>query len=253
MDKIRMIPFLMLAWLVLPLHAVAGSATAQVDQVATGKKIFMSGAGSQVPACQSCHGVDGAGSDDLGTPRLASQVYTYVLKQLTDFSTGKRTDGVMHQMNQIAASLTPEQRKDVAAFVHKMPNPQHAGSDFKQLHKNGVEIGDPSFGRYIVKHGLPAQDVAACQICHGFDGRSAGLMYPMLSGQKYVYLRNQLMAFRRAAVGAKSGGRSNDFMAQMRNVAGKLNDSEINDVAAYLTLVNPELAPPNPGIAASKR
>jgi cytochrome c553 len=243
MDRERVVLLVLLAWLALPMRAFAGP---EIGHPEAGKSIYMFGAGKQVPACQSCHSPDGTGSDDIGTPRLASQVYSYVVKQLTDFATNRRIDDVMQQMNHIAASLSDQQRLDVAAFVHLMDTP-FTGSNLEKLQKEGMVVGDPARGRHIVERGLPAQGVPACQACHGFHGRSAGRMYPRLSGQNYVYLKHELESFRRGAHGApKAEGRSNDFMGQMREVAGKLTDRDIVDVASFLTGAEPPTPPENP-------
>ena len=46
----------------------AGESMGNVDH---GRTIFQNGKGDDVPACAGCHGVDGLGSDDMGSPRLA--------------------------------------------------------------------------------------------------------------------------------------------------------------------------------------
>ena len=236
--------WVILAWLALPATAVAGGPVS--GDIEAGRNIYMVGQGSQVPACQSCHGPDGTGSDDIGTPRLASQVYAYLFKQLTDFATDRRTDDVMHQMNGIAHALSDRQRRNVATFIHSMQSP-YTGSDLAQLRREGVTIGQAARGRRIVERGIPKRGVPACQACHGFHGRSAGRMYPKLSGQNYVYLRHELRSFRRGARGVKGEpGRANDFMGQMRQVAGKLTDRDIDDVATFLTQARPPTAPENP-------
>jgi cytochrome c553 len=234
-----------LALLAMPVPLYAGEAEPDVN---AGQQIFNFGVGDQIPACQKCHGPDGMGlgAVDIGTPRLASQVYTYLVKQLTDFATDRRTDTIMHQMNRIARGLSPQQRKDVAAYLHLLKWP-FTGTDLKRLAKEGsVPIGDPVRGGKIIKYGIPAKGVPACQNCHGYEGQSTGSLYPMLSGQNYLYLRHELAAFRLGAQGIKENARNNDFMSQMRAVAGKLSDQDINDVAAFMTGAKPPPAPDNP-------
>ena len=231
----------MLAWLILPTHAAAAPDTGGIS---AGEQIFISGLGDRVPACQKCHGADGMGSDDIGTPRLASQVYAYLFKQLTDFATDRRTDDVMHKMNDIAKAMTEQQRKDVAAYLHTLQAP-YSGSDLGKLRKEGTRIGDAERGQSIVTAGIPDERVPACQGCHGYRGHSAGLLFPALSGQNYVYLTHELASFRRASRG-DAAGRTNDYMGAMRDVAGKLSDRDIADVAAFLTGVKPPPPPNNP-------
>ncbi len=195
-----------------------------------GRKIFTQGKGDAVPACQSCHGVDGMGNDDLGTPRLANQVFTYELKQLTDFATGKRIDNTLNAMNDIAKALTPAERRDVVTYVHSLKTP-FLGSDLRALKKAGdVKIGDRTRGAMIVHYG--DDGIISCKSCHGYNGRSAGRIFPMLTGQRYVYLLNQLHNWKNGTV---ADGRANDLGGMMRTVAKTLSDKDMRDVASFLT------------------
>ncbi len=234
----------MLTYLVLPAPLHADESENSID---AGQKIFTYGLDDRIPACQKCHGANGLGlgAFDIGTPRIASQVYAYLLKQLTDFATNKRIDTIMHQMNRIAKGLSKQQRKDVAAYLHTLKWP-YKGSDLIQLGRDGVRIGDPVRGGKIIKAGIPARGVPPCQACHGYEGQSTGRLYPVLSGQNYLYLTHELISFRRGAQGASDHVRANDFMGQMRAVAVKLSDRDINDVAAFLTGAKPPPAPDNP-------
>jgi len=234
----------MLAYLVLPapLHADESE-----NSINAGQQIFTYGVDDRIPACQKCHGADGMGlgAVDIATPRTASQTYTYLLKQLTDFATNRRTDDVMHQMNRIAGGLSEQQRKDVATYLHSLTWP-YKSSDLARLAQDGVKIGDPGRGGRIVNFGIRKQGIPACRVCHGYDGHGAGRLYPILSGQNYLYLTHELKSFCRAARRTKGYGRANDFMAQMRGVAAKLSDQDINDVAAFLTAAKPPPMPENP-------
>lgn len=69
---------------------------------------------SGVPACASCHGENGEGTDNL--PRLAGQHKRYVSDQLTEFHNRKRTNdnAIMHS---VAAKLTEMEIEAVANYV----------------------------------------------------------------------------------------------------------------------------------------
>ncbi|MDX8392934.1 MAG: c-type cytochrome [Mariprofundaceae bacterium] len=238
------------AWFVTPVVASAEETLGNVDR---GRVIYQFGKGDDVPACQGCHAADGLGSDEVGTPRLAYQIDSYILKQLTDFAEDKRTDDVMYQMNDIAVALSVQDRKDVASYVHTLKTP-YLGSNLDQLRRDGAEIGDPAKGKMIAEFGAPDHGVPACQSCHGFHGRSAGRMYPAIGGQNYVYLKHELESFRNggntSAADIASGekeddARTNDYMGQMRAVAKNLTDEDIANVAAFLTLAKPT-TPGNP-------
>jgi cytochrome c553 len=235
----------------------AFSAEEALGNVDRGRLIYQNGKGDDVPACQGCHAPDGLGDDNVGTPRLAYQIDTYVLKQLEDFAGGKRTDDTMYAMNDIAKGLSDQEKKDVAAYVHTLKTP-YIGSNLDQLRRDGATVGDPAKGKMIAEYGAPDHNVPACQSCHGFHGRSAGRMYPAIGGQNYVYLKHELESLRNGfkAFGTKTltaeqmankedTQRANDYMGQMRAVAGRLTDEDIANVAAFLTLAKPT-TPGNP-------
>lgn len=70
---------------------------------------------------------------------------------------------------------------------------------------------------------------ATCAACHGMQGVSVAPMYPNLAGQKEQYLVAQLQAFR-------DGTRKNAIMQPM---AKNLSDTEIANLAAYLSALKP--------------
>ena len=191
-----------------------------------GKKIYNEGKGD-VPACNSCHGPSGMGNDDMGTPRLAGQVYQFVVKQLEDFATDVRKDLTMSVMNANAKGLTPQDRMDVAAYVNAMPTVEAELSKLDEIKAGGTAVGEDHLGKILVKYGVPEKGIPACASCHDFNGRGVAPIYPRIGQQKYVYLVNQLKRWR-------DESRTNDPMAQMRAVAKKMSDEDINNAAAYL-------------------
>jgi len=85
------------------------------DNLAAGKTIFDEGvAGTDVPPCASCHGAQGEGNGEI--PRLAGQLYPYVVKQLTNWSK-ERAEKNADVMAPIAHDLTASQIEAVAAYV----------------------------------------------------------------------------------------------------------------------------------------
>ena len=85
------------------------------DLAAVGKYIFTKGNPyNDLPACASCHGEDGSGTDYL--PRLAGQHKRYVSSQLAEFNSRKRNNdnAIMHS---IASKLTELEREAVALYV----------------------------------------------------------------------------------------------------------------------------------------
>lgn len=202
-----------------------------MGNVENGKMIFTNGKDSTgVPACLTCHGEKAMGEDSMGTPRLAGQGYTFLVKQLNDFATDKRTDTTMGVMNNNAKGLTETERQDVAAYLSGLNKGEIKveGSDLAAVKSLGQPVGQTHLGKSLAQYGAPDRGIPACHSCHGYNARGAFPIYPALSGQKYVYLVNQLKKWRDAS-------RSNDMMGQMRAVAKKLSDDDIYNVAAFLT------------------
>ena len=90
------------------------------DLVAAGKKIFHEGVPSaDIPPCETCHGSDGHGKEDF--PRLAGQLYGYVINQLTNWPKDRGQDpknpGNAAIMAPYAEKLTKDQIAEVAAYV----------------------------------------------------------------------------------------------------------------------------------------
>ncbi len=201
--------------------------------VANGEQIYNNGKeATGVPACSGCHMPDGMGSDDLGTPRLAGQIFQFIVKQLEDYATDKREDTVMFIMNANAKGLTSQERLDVAAYIsewqHDRETVDASVSNLATLKANGVEVGETYLGKAIVNHGIAEKSVAACRSCHDYNGRGVEPMFPMIGQQKYTYLVAQMKQWR-------DGVRTNDPQAAMRNVAKNMSDEDIHNVAAYLS------------------
>ncbi len=197
-----------------------GALTASVSN---GKNIYENGKGD-VAACSTCHGENAMGNDAMGAPKLANVGYTYIVKQLTDYADGKRTDQTMGVMNDIAKGLTEQDRRDLAAYENSMPRVGEI-SDLKALAADGTTVGEAYKGKVLVVYGKGK--IPACQSCHGDNGRGADPIYPKIAQQRYTYLVNQLKSWR-------DGSRANDPLGQMRAVAKLMTDEDINDAAAYL-------------------
>jgi cytochrome c553 len=89
--------------------------------VAAGKKIYDDGVPeANVPACSACHGPDAKGIEIV--PRLAGQMYTYTVAQLTGWGKGLRaknpeSPNEQNTMVPISTSLSKEQISAVAAYI----------------------------------------------------------------------------------------------------------------------------------------
>ena len=81
-----------------------------------GRVLYEEGSTSKgVPACMGCHQAKGAGAPKY--PRLAGQRQAYVVQQLTNFKQGARTNDRAHVMRSIAANLTDDEMRAIAAYL----------------------------------------------------------------------------------------------------------------------------------------
>ncbi len=206
--------------------SAAFAAIGSQGNIESGKNIYMNGKGD-VPACSSCHGQDAMGDDAMGTPRLAGQGYVFLVKQLEDYATDKRMDTTMYIMNTNAKGLSAQDRVDVSAYAASLSK-ELVSSDMAQVKELGNPVGVRHLGKGIVMYGAASRGISSCYSCHGFNGRGAAPIYPMIGGQKYVYLVSQMKKWR-------DGSRANDPMGQMQAVAKNMTDEDIYNVATYLT------------------
>jgi cytochrome c553 len=169
-------------------------------------------------SCAACHAADG-NSQLAVNPKLAGQIPEYLYRQLLDFkaATGKKAERDNPLMAGMAASLSPEDMRNLAAYF--------AGQAAKPGAAKSKDL--VALGQRIYRGGIASEGIAACASCHGPNGAGMPAQYPRLSGQHAEYTEAQLKAFR-------SGARANDPSASMRGVAGRLSDREIEAVADYI-------------------
>lgn len=184
-------------------------------------------------ACMGCHGADG-NSPALPPPaepwpKLAGQLPEYMVKQLHDFKAGRRQN---EQMSPQAQNVADVDLADIAAYFaqQKIVAGEPAAAE---LHAQGEKL-------FLKGKGRPGV-VAACVGCHGPQGagnrdwnrlmaRQPTVLAPAIGGQHASYIAKQLKAY-------KDGSRSNDVAKVMRDIAGRLDDREIEAVAAYVASI----------------
>ena len=164
--------------------------------------------------CAACHGVDG-NSALSANPSLAGQHSEYLLKQLTEFKSGARSNPVMTGM---VANLSPDDMRNLAAY-YSAQIPKQMGAKDKDL---------AAQGRKLYRGGNPSNNVAACAGCHSPNGSGIPAQYPRLASQHADYVAAQLKSFR-------AGDRANDPNQMMRATAIKLTDKEIAALAEYIS------------------
>lgn len=87
--------------------------------VAAGEKLFKDGnPASGVYGCINCHGERGKGNGDVAQfPRIGGQHRDYIIKNLTDFKKGLRSNDPAGMMTAIAKKLSDNEVKAVAEYL----------------------------------------------------------------------------------------------------------------------------------------
>ena len=192
--------------------ACLGAAAAEEAARPAAKPDLAKGGEISTQVCAACHSADGSRGSPA-QPILQGQHPDYLVKQLTEYKSGKRDNPIMKGF---ASALSEADMKNVAAFYSsKQARPGFAKS------KDFVALGEK-----IYRGGIAERDVPACAACHSPTGAGIPSQYPRISGQHADYTEAQLVAFR-------SGARRNGPM--MMGLAAKMNDREIKAVADYIT------------------
>ena len=193
------------------LIALACASTALAQTPAPAKPDLARGQAIATQVCVACHTADGS-RGVAANPILQGQHPEYIVKQLTDFKTDKRSSAIMKPF---ASALTEADMKNVAAF--------YAGKQAKPGFATNKDL--VALGEQIYRGGIAERQVPACAGCHSPNGVGIPSQYPRLGGQHAAYTEAQMIAFR-------EGTRANS--AQMTGVAQKMNDREIKAVSDYI-------------------
>jgi cytochrome c553 len=175
--------------------------------------------GQQVASqvCVACHAADG-NSTIAANPKLAQQHSHYLHKQLVDYTvrSGEQTPARESAiMNGIAAGLSEQDRRDLAAWFSSQPAKPAAARN-----KDTLELG-----QRIWRAGLPEKALPACSGCHNPTGAGIPNQYPRLAGQHAEYVEATLKAFR-------DGMRRNNV--PMQQIAARMNEAEMRAVADFI-------------------
>lgn len=89
--------------------------------IAQGSDLYRNGdLTREVSACIACHGPFGEGNKPAAFPVLKSQHADYLIKTLTDFKTGERSNNPENMMHMIAKKMTDEEIKAVSYRISMM-------------------------------------------------------------------------------------------------------------------------------------
>jgi len=164
---------------------------------------------TKAAACVACHGPNG-NSPTPQIPILAGQTARYLYLQLRDFKEGRREAAAVQPL---VHALSREDMFDLAAFFASQ---RPLSASFK---------ADPA----RVELGRRKAEETLCTMCHlgGFKGQNE---IPRVAGQHHDYVVKQLQDF-------KAGRRTNDA-GTMSSVAKTLSESDMDDLAQYLSTLD---------------
>ncbi|WP_081797491.1 c-type cytochrome [Acidomonas methanolica] len=104
----------------LPAPAYDSSIAPAPALVSQGEALYKKGKPAQrVMACAGCHGPTGAGLGKM-FPALAGQSQAYMIEQLSIWHTGAKRDPDSALMLMEAKSLTPDEIRALAAYIHTL-------------------------------------------------------------------------------------------------------------------------------------
>lgn len=184
--------------------------------------------------CAACHGVNGV-SIAPAQPNLGGQNIKYLYKQLVDFKTGARSNGIMKAQLQ---GMTQQDLADVAGYYASQApwGPGYANPETAHAATKLYLGGDKTRG------------VIPCAGCHGPKGTgNEWAAFPRLGGQHASYIATQLRLFRAA------GRDDEDLMADqkrtndsakpdekgmMQTIAAKLSDKDIRILSEYISALH---------------
>lgn len=184
--------------------------------------------------CAGCHGEFGQGGKRGEYPRIGGQRAAHIADQLKSFRARTRINLPMFPYTQ-EREMSDQDVEDVAAYLAgiELPTqwPEFKPDDDALTRLTAVDKvmiiprapGDLDNGGKIYRK--------ECAACHGKDGMGRG-KFPRLVGQYSNYLMKQMNAF-------VKGERSHDEV-EMRGILNTLKASDLQDVLAYLTLIQTE-------------
>lgn len=179
---------------------------------------------AQYALCSACHGAQGEGNEQLGSPKITGQSTWYMLKQLQNFKEGHRGsaegDIFGSQMAAMMVALADDSAmRNVIAYVQSLPD-----NPAPQSVEGNIDRGRRYYG--------------SCKACHGVDGMGIWSQNgPRLTGMSDWYMVTQLQNFKSGMRGYHPmdfGGNQMTLLSVMLS-----DDQAINDVVAYINTLTP--------------
>ncbi len=185
--------------------------------------------------CMSCHGDEGRATLDGYYPRIAGKPAGYLLHQLQAFRDGARANAAMAYL---LRGMPDRYLMEFADYFANQHPPYQANSSAR------LDAALERDGRAVVFQGDKARGIPACADCHGTELAGRAPDIPGLLGVPQTYLASQLGAWR---VGLRHA-REPDCMAE---IAGKLDEHQLNAAVAFIALQSPTGLPAAPAAESS--
>jgi cytochrome c553 len=115
--------------------------------------------------------------------------------------------------------------RELAEFFSKQHPPLAAGA---QPPSQALVVA----GKQLAEMGA-GSDIPACFSCHAAGGKGNGARFPGIAGEPAAFVVNRLHEFQERAKGKQPAPGS------MTAIAAKLNDAQIEQAAAYLSVTGP--------------
>lgn len=175
--------------------------------------------GAYEQACAVCHGPEGQGNEEIGSPSIAGLPGWYIEEQFRKFREGKRgahmDDTPGQQMRAIATSLSGEQIKEASETVSQFP---------LILTEKPPEEANIEKGRILFAN--------VCMECHRYNGKGEVVFHSaQLISLNRSYIRRQLLNFHSGKRGSDPG----DITGQkMVDVTSRLDEEDIELLVDYI-------------------
>lgn len=175
--------------------------------------------GAYEQVCAACHGPEGQGKEEIGSPSIAGLPEWYIEEQFRKFREGKRgahlDDTPGQQMRAIATSLTEAQIKEASETVSQFPI---------ILTEKPPKEANIEKGRILFAN--------VCMECHRYNGKGEVVFHSaQLISLNRSYLRRQLKNFHTG----KRGSHPSDITGQkMVDVTSRLDEEDIDLLVDYI-------------------
>ena len=172
---------------------------------------------TKIAMCIGCHGIKGYQAsfpEVYKVPKISGQTASYIVASLNAYQKGERKHPTMRS---IAASLTPKDMADIAAYYES-----HGKATAPTVPEKASEAT-----------GKTAELLAkgACSSCHGANLNKPMVPgYPKIAGQYKDYLYVALKSYKTES--QATWGRNNGVMA---GIAKQFTLAELKEIAAYVS------------------